>query len=187
MVASQSIFIGSTKSGVMFFDSADGIHSRQASNQLQRLNLRNIMSGIEIAGLVLGAISLLISAIEHYNNGLEPIKVFWMWQGKLSETRSSLLQQYTSYTMTLQLLLKDITDNEELDNIISNPGSDLWKNLDIEERIRAKLVVAYTSYLDIIREIKGIILVLSKHLDLDRATIVYKSLNLEFRQFLIRL
>jgi len=42
------------------------------------------MSGIEIAGLVLGAIPLVISALEHYENSLDPTIAFIRWNRELS-------------------------------------------------------------------------------------------------------
>jgi hypothetical protein len=36
-----------------------------------------MLTGVETTGLVLAALPLFISAFEHYNDGLEPIKAFW--------------------------------------------------------------------------------------------------------------
>lgn len=41
------------------------------------------MSSIEIAGLVLGALPLLISALEHYKDITDPVKVFFRFKGEL--------------------------------------------------------------------------------------------------------
>ena len=42
------------------------------------------MSGIEIAGLVLGALPLVISALEHYEGALDSTYAFFRWRGELS-------------------------------------------------------------------------------------------------------
>jgi len=52
------------------------------------------MSGIEIAGLVLAVIPLFISAIEHYEDGLRPVRVL-----KLVVYRQELARYRTKLTV----------------------------------------------------------------------------------------
>jgi hypothetical protein len=42
------------------------------------------MSGFEVAGILLGAIPLVISALEHYESALDPAIAFVKWQRELS-------------------------------------------------------------------------------------------------------
>lgn len=48
------------------------------------------MSGVEIAGLVLGAIPLVIAALEHYEDALDPTIAFLMWNRELSAAIQNL-------------------------------------------------------------------------------------------------
>jgi hypothetical protein len=41
------------------------------------------MSGIEVAGLALGALPILIAALESYNESLDPVKSFINWEREL--------------------------------------------------------------------------------------------------------
>ena len=52
------------------------------------------MSGIEIAGLVLGAIPLVISALEHYENALDSTIAFIRWNRELSTAIQKLWYYY---------------------------------------------------------------------------------------------
>lgn len=44
-----------------------------------------IMSGVEIAGLVLGAIPIVFAALENYEKALDPMKAFARWRGDLDK------------------------------------------------------------------------------------------------------
>ena len=48
------------------------------------------MSGLELAGVVLGALPLVIAALENYNGGLEGAVAFFKWRGELSAAIQSL-------------------------------------------------------------------------------------------------
>jgi hypothetical protein len=51
----------------------------------------------EIAGLVLGAVPLLISALEHYEDFVEPTVAFFKWKGQLSQATRRLQMGHTVY------------------------------------------------------------------------------------------
>jgi hypothetical protein len=48
------------------------------------------MSGIEVAGLILGALPLIIAALENYSGGLEATVAFFRWKGQLTAALQSL-------------------------------------------------------------------------------------------------
>ncbi|OCL09405.1 hypothetical protein AOQ84DRAFT_438997 [Glonium stellatum] len=122
-----------------------------------------------IAGLVLGAIPLLISALEHYDRGLDPLKAFFQWKGKLSESLRELWHEHTLYTLTLRLLLKDITTPAQSDEMMTDPRSELWTSGKVVENIQAKLGFAYEAYFNVVKEMEDSMKMLSKHLDIARA------------------
>lgn len=127
------------------------------------------MSGIEIAGLVLSAVPLLIAAIEHYNHGLDPVKAFVQWKGQLSEVVVDLWHEHNLYSMTLCVVLKELTSPAELHDMTTNPRSHLWKSGEVGQKVRTKLGVAYMGYISTIEEIESIMTKLSGHLNLERA------------------
>ena len=47
------------------------------------------MSGLEVAGVILGGLPLVISALEHYTHGVNTAKRYWRFK---SELRSLILE-----------------------------------------------------------------------------------------------
>lgn len=81
-----------------------------------------------------------------------------------------LWHQYNLYHMTLCLLLQELTTATELHDMTNNPKSALWTSGDMRQKIRTKLGVAYMAHLSTIEGIEDIIMMLSRHLDIDRAS-----------------
>lgn len=131
------------------------------------------MSGIEITGLLLGSLPLLISAIEHYNDGLAPAKAFWKWGDQLSHFTRELWYQHTSYELTVRVLLSPITTDAELDEMMSDPESKLWKSGRMGAQLHEKLGPAYKAYLYTIKEIEEILKSIANNLDIDRDANVF--------------
>lgn len=52
------------------------------------------MSGVEIAGLVLGAIPIVYAALENYERALDPMKAFARWRGELEKLIKDLWYPY---------------------------------------------------------------------------------------------
>lgn len=94
-----------------------------------------MLTGIETAGLVLGILPLFISAFEHYNDGLEPIKAFWDIDRLLPIQIRRLRNQHVHYEQTLRILLAQIVDRNEVEEMIAAPNSDIWKTPDMQERL----------------------------------------------------
>ncbi|KAK6331780.1 hypothetical protein TWF718_002321 [Orbilia javanica] len=114
------------------------------------------MSGIEIAGLVLGAIPLVISALEHYEDIIGPTKAFFKFQGELDHAIRELRVQYTLFEQSMEVLLRPITTDHQLNDMIDNSNSNLWQDPDIEEELRKNLGRAYPSYMSTVDRIQSI-------------------------------
>lgn len=50
-------------------------------------------SGLEIAGLVLATLPLIINCLEHYNEGLKPLRNFFNYRETIERLASDLLTQ----------------------------------------------------------------------------------------------
>lgn len=94
-----------------------------------------MLTGVETAGLVLAVLPLFISAFEHYNDGLEPIKAFWDIDRLLPIQIRRLRNQHVHYEQTLRILLAQIVDRNEVEEMIAAPNSDIWKTPDMQERL----------------------------------------------------
>ncbi|KAF2233971.1 hypothetical protein EV356DRAFT_533271 [Viridothelium virens] len=97
------------------------------------------MSGIEIAGLVLAAIPLVISALEHYEETISSTRAFWKYHEVLNRMRRELRNQHTLFEQSIDVLLRPITTNEQRIEMIDNTNSKLWQDPAIEEELRNHL------------------------------------------------
>ncbi|KIW33692.1 uncharacterized protein PV07_00520 [Cladophialophora immunda] len=72
------------------------------------------MSGIEAAGLVLAVLPLVISALEGYKEGRNPIKTFaWKWRFELESLLRCLKEQRWFFRNSVQILLQAAGANQE--------------------------------------------------------------------------
>ncbi|KAF9694879.1 hypothetical protein EKO04_007140 [Ascochyta lentis] len=128
------------------------------------------MSGIEIAGLVLGCLPLLIQGIESYNEGLDPIKSFMRWDKELPQCIRKLRNQHVHYSQTIRILLEPITADVELAEMMTDPGSSqLWKDEAMALKLQERLQESYHAYQGTIGDIERITKQIASKLDLDRA------------------
>ncbi len=139
---------------------------------------RYAMSGFEIAGVVLGALPLLISAMEHYESSLDRLVAFFKWKDELNKAMRELWIQHSYYEMTLRNLLMGVVDDAELDEMMSRPESPLWKSPGLDEKLRQKLGAAYRVYGYTIQNMGSHMKTLARHLDIDRTHVCWSYLHL---------
>jgi len=149
------------------------------------------MSGVELAGLVLGCLPLLIqgalratncepqltrTGIESYNEGLDPIKSFMRWDKELPQCIRKLRNQHVHYAQTIRILLEPMSSAEELAEMMMHPGeSRLWKDKDMASRLQDRLQESYHAYQGTIADIERITKQIASKLDLDRASEVRRN------------
>ncbi|KAM5347354.1 hypothetical protein ACJ41O_010359 [Fusarium nematophilum] len=127
------------------------------------------MSGFEVAGIVLGSVPLLISAMEHYKAGLDPVKAFIRYQDELNRALRDLSALHTSLAMTLKVLLKQVASQAEVVDMMANCRHDLWKSHELDESLRDLLQEAYNAYAHILGDIESHLISLASKLQgLDR-------------------
>lgn len=104
------------------------------------------MSGLEVAGVVLGAIPLVIAALEHYATGINTAKRFWFYKAQVEKLIDRIETQQTMYVNTLEELLIGIVKNEEIAELLADVDSKMWKASELDERLRDRLRGAYKVY-----------------------------------------
>ncbi|KAL3423083.1 hypothetical protein PVAG01_04830 [Phlyctema vagabunda] len=127
------------------------------------------MSGIEAAGLVLGAIPLVLAAIDQYNKGLSAFEAFKKWKDISHKAVTELWHEYTRLVSTIETLLEGIATEAMLEEMKVDPLSQFWKSAEIAEEVRAKLGTTYSSFEFTIREMEQNMLVLSSHLNIEES------------------
>ncbi|ORY19506.1 hypothetical protein BCR34DRAFT_620960 [Clohesyomyces aquaticus] len=127
------------------------------------------MSGIEVAGLVLGAIPLLIAALEHYEGGLDSARSFFKWRGGLSGMIQALWYQHTSYVQSIQLLLEPIATEQERQIMLDDATHILWKSTEMSEALQNRLGNAYQVYMHTVQRIEDIVKAIAEKLNIQGA------------------
>lgn len=125
------------------------------------------MSGLEVAGVVLGSLPLVISALEHYAAGVATAKRYFRYK---SELRSLVLQMNTERSIfinTMEQLLTGIVRIEHMSEFVSNIGSAVWKEQGIDELLRKRLGNAHDAYMGNVKGMESSLNTMMKKLALD--------------------
>ncbi|KAI4690174.1 uncharacterized protein J4E84_004356 [Alternaria hordeiaustralica] len=104
------------------------------------------MSGLEIAGAVLGSIPLVISAIEHYANGISTARRYLKYQTEMEDLLRKIRTEQKLFKNTIETLLNGIASDERMSDIVA--GGNFWQEPDIELKLKDRLRDAYDIYLD---------------------------------------
>ncbi|RMX85926.1 hypothetical protein D0869_03466 [Hortaea werneckii] len=117
------------------------------------------MSGIEIAGLVLGAFPLAVTAMEHYQETAKAAGTFWRIRTVYRKDYRSVTFCQTKLKLHMEELLGplvsvDITDNLDLClELLQKPGCDEWIDNSSRNPLEARLRHCYQPYQDTMEEL----------------------------------
>lgn len=129
------------------------------------------MSGVEIIGLILGGLPLVISAIEHYRDGLDPLKDYFRYDSTLKSLRTRLRIQQDLFEGTLQRLLLEDLSNVQAKALFPDPDSsvdhELWGTKEVDNLLHRRLGSKYGNFMDVVREMEVVMRQLMEKLDLD--------------------
>jgi hypothetical protein len=112
------------------------------------------MSGFEIAGLVLGSIPIVISALEYYMKGLGTLQNFRSYKRILQSLILSLKTEHVSLQTVYEKLLNGIAPQMHIEEMIRNPFSDRWKEADILHRLRLRLWTSLQIFFERVEDIR---------------------------------
>ncbi|KAH7323009.1 hypothetical protein B0I35DRAFT_350567 [Stachybotrys elegans] len=97
------------------------------------------MSGLEVAGLVLGSIPILVSLLQNYGNGITLMR---NWRKREREVKS-LIRNLDVEKVRLQnvceKLLNGVAPPSAIEDAIEDPFGPIWKDEHIYRKIRARL------------------------------------------------
>ena len=96
------------------------------------------MSGVEALGFILAALPLLISAAEHYREGLQPFKEWKRYPLEVEAFSRDLEGQRCLFRNTCEALLRAILSEEmgaeTLEALLAEPGGEAWKDARFERK-----------------------------------------------------
>jgi hypothetical protein len=107
------------------------------------------MSGIEVAGLLLGAFPLIIAALEKYRGTAEVLDSWWNIKTKYRKCMRNLKFHKLAFEEALEeLLLPLIADEDTIRDMLEDPLGELWRNPETVVRLKERMPKTYESYLE---------------------------------------
>ncbi|OBR06237.1 hypothetical protein CH63R_10357 [Colletotrichum higginsianum IMI 349063] len=97
------------------------------------------MSGLEVAGIVLGSIPLIISALEHYKQGESIIKIWRNHERELKRLIRNLKIERVRLQNVLERLLIGIVPSNHIERMIAEPFGPAWHLEDVQRKIQTRL------------------------------------------------
>ena len=104
------------------------------------------MSGLEIAGLVVGLVPVVQLGIDRYNRGLA-----------VRETRQlarSFATQKVIYMNTIEEILSSVVSDSQLHGLLQDPNGKAWQNPTLSEKLANHLGGVYPAFKDTMIDIK---------------------------------
>ncbi|EXF80587.1 hypothetical protein CFIO01_04294 [Colletotrichum fioriniae PJ7] len=125
------------------------------------------MSGIEVAGLALGAMPLAIMALSNYKKTLAPMKVWRQFELEMDSLIENLECEYLRLQRFCGKHLESLVSSEQWNLMISDPFGSLWKEEVVQRRIKARLQTALSRFKLAMKELEKAILYIKENLGLD--------------------
>ncbi|KAJ5024205.1 hypothetical protein J3E72DRAFT_387566 [Bipolaris maydis] len=123
------------------------------------------MSGLEVAGIVLGAFPLLISGIEHWRDVAKVGGFYWRIRKEYTKCQRDIQFHEIVYKNNLkELLFPLLHDVDEVGKLIANPGGLKWSDKALQKQLERRLKESYQLYLDTMAEMNEIAEELKKEL-----------------------
>ena len=125
------------------------------------------MSGFEIAGVVLGSLPLIISAMEHYAGIKDTFGRVRRYQVELGRIKQDLDAESLIFRDILEHVLYGLVAPDQYEELLNNPSSGLWQDLALNEALKQRLDHSYTVFTNSVNSMNTIIQEFMKLLDLD--------------------
>jgi hypothetical protein len=103
-----------------------------------------MLTGIELAGIILSVFPLVISGFEHYENGFQQIKEWIRFKGDFTRFLNALCRQRIFFRQNIEELLAPIVASEyEMSQLLDNPGGQDWADPQLNEKLKKRLSGTY--------------------------------------------
>lgn len=143
------------------------------------------MSGFEVVGVVLGAIPLLISGLEHYAEGIRTMKTMWNYEAVVNHLVVEFRLSQSIYRHSCEDLLMPILPDIEAAKLLEGE-SPIWNDPVLDKQLCERLGTDYDVYTRYVRNLRRRIEHFSRKLGLDQVTMSV-SYDVQLRPFLTAL
>ena len=130
------------------------------------------MSGLEVAGVVLGAFPLLLSGIEHWRDVAEVGGLYRHIHKHHKKCQRDIEFHGLMYKGNLQELLDPLVGNkDEVARLVADPGGQGWGDKALQKLLEGRLKDSYDLYLSIITEMNDVVKEFNREIGSDRKSI----------------
>ncbi|KAJ0338706.1 hypothetical protein COL922a_005296 [Colletotrichum nupharicola] len=112
------------------------------------------MSGFEVAGVVLGTIPLLISALEHYKEGISTIRAWRNYDRELRSLIRNLQTERVRFQDVCEKLLVGLVSQCQIESMVDDPFGPAWQEEKVRTKIEARLWRSFSNFEDIIKDME---------------------------------
>lgn len=112
------------------------------------------MSGLELAGVVLGAIPLIVAALENYGNGLSTLQRWRRYERELRSLIRNLKTEHVKLQNVCEKLLLGLVRPSRIEAMINDPMGDMWKEDETHDKVRARLHKCFNVFEATVRDVQ---------------------------------
>lgn len=118
------------------------------------------MSGIEIAGIVLGSFPLLISIFEHYRDVAKAAGLLTSFQEGYLKNLNDVKDEELLFRLNVEVLLLPLSDDEtigqdDLERLLADIGGPGWEEDDLQDALRRRLGSIFDRYMEIMQNMQA--------------------------------
>ncbi|KAH8685345.1 hypothetical protein BGZ61DRAFT_58203 [Ilyonectria robusta] len=133
------------------------------------------MSGFEVAGLVLGAFPLAITALEKYREVATRLGLFRHIRLQYKKCRDDLEFHRLVFKRNLRhLLLPLVVDDDRIEALLADPGGDSWKEPLVADLLEKRLQDSFELYIEYIEGMDCVMKEIHKELAFDSQSVQTK-------------
>ncbi|KAK4076140.1 hypothetical protein Trihar35433_2700 [Trichoderma harzianum] len=126
------------------------------------------MSGFQIAGIVLGAFPIAISALEAYHDIAKRVGLFLTIKNEYTNWKRDLNFYKLSFKVTIeQLLLPLVANDDMIAELLKAPGGDRWQDRSVAELFEERLEGSYELYMQYIQSMRRVLDEINRELLID--------------------
>jgi hypothetical protein len=153
----------------LLFNTSEGVSEASRAHSRPHIHTDNefIMSGIEVAGIVLGAIPLVISGLEHYGEGARTIRSMWDYPKEFATLSRRLRVENETFRNTMELVLSGFVGDGTLSDMLTQPGGQAWTETRIEQELHRTLQGSHAVFLETVVDMNRALVTFMERLRLD--------------------
>lgn len=111
-------------------------------------------SGVEIAGLVLGALPVLLAGLRFYAEGIAVGTRMWKYKEGVKRLSMELQTEIILYENSINILLVGVVSQVDMPMFLTSPGGALWKEKSFQQNLERRLGTSYVVYLEVISQLQ---------------------------------